>query len=107
MLRFWWKLPYLRELTPRGRGYWEAGFLIFGVAICVWGLVWSLSVDPTPRILSTLAEIGATLLIAYVIEMSWLVRASRGRKLEERKADLGLLWAWVVRDCSGSAFRWS
>jgi hypothetical protein len=91
MQGFWWKLPYLRGLTPRGRGYWEAGFLISGLAILIWAVFQMLSVDPSPELLRSLAEIGATLLIAYVIEVSWLVRASRARRLEERESRLGAL----------------
>jgi hypothetical protein len=91
MRRFWWKLPYLRGLTPLQRGYWEAGLVVSGLAILLWVAFEMWSVDPTPGVLSSLAEIGATLLIAYVIEISWLVRASRTRRLEERESRLGAL----------------
>jgi hypothetical protein len=44
---------------------------------------------PSPGLLQTMGQIGATLLIAYVLEISWLVKASRERPLEERENRLG------------------
>jgi hypothetical protein len=67
----------------------SAGVTIF-LSLLSALLLFSLSADePSPELLETLGQIGATLLIAYVLEVSWLVKASRKRPLEERENRLG------------------
>lgn len=48
---------------------------------------------PGPNLFETLAQIGATFLVAYVVEVTWLVKASRGLRLVERETRLGRLLA--------------
>ncbi|MET0558298.1 MAG: hypothetical protein ABW065_06465 [Solirubrobacterales bacterium] len=48
-----------------------------------------LSVRPSAATLESTAQIGATLLVAYALEISWLIRASRRRPLAERQDRMG------------------
>lgn len=89
MQGFIWKLPLLRDLDPVRRGLGEAGFLVVGTSLIFMAGLHLAASRPSDDLLRSLAEIGATLLIAYVIEISWLVRASRGRPLDEREKRLG------------------
>lgn len=87
----WWNLPVLRDLTPMWRGFWEAVLLIAFVTLPACIILQVAAPDPSAGTLRSLAEIGATLLIAYVVETSWIVQASRARALDERESRLGAL----------------
>lgn len=90
MQGFFWRLPVLRGLSPLRKGFAEGlAVIAFGSAIGAVSLAFIAS-QPTEGLLRSLAEIGATLLIAYVIEVSWIVRASSpARALNERENRLG------------------
>lgn len=49
------------------------------LTLAVWLLMESTKIRPTGDLLTATAQIGATLLVAYAIESSWLVRNSRVR----------------------------
>jgi MFS family permease len=73
------------------RGLTEGVGVILMLAAISWFVLSTVAPDPSAGLLRGLAEIGATLLIAYVLETSWIVRASRARPLEEREDRLGAL----------------
>jgi hypothetical protein len=76
---FVWRLPALRRLSATGRGAAEATCGIAaasGAALLVIS-VWNLS--PTSETSSSLAQIGATLLVAYGVETNWLLKRSHVR----------------------------
>jgi hypothetical protein len=87
---FLWKLPVLRGLSPVRKGLAEAACLVTGVSLMTAAGLGFVAPRPSDSLLRSLAEIGAALLIAYAIEISWLVRASRARPLAEREARLGV-----------------
>jgi hypothetical protein len=93
MSDFWWKLPILRGLSPIWKGAADgvSAVVIAGLAATV--AVTFGSVRPSAGTLRSASEICATLLIAYAIEVSWLIRASRRRDLEERESRLGAFTA--------------
>lgn len=84
-------MPVLRDLTPMRRGFWEAVQLIAFLSVAVWFFLRWAAPKPSPEFLRSLAAIGGTLLIAYVVETSWIVKASRARDLDERESRLGTL----------------
>jgi uncharacterized membrane protein HdeD (DUF308 family) len=90
MQGFLWKLPVLRGLSPVRKGFAEGiAAIAVGSVFGAFGLAYVAS-RPTEGLLRSLAEIGATLLIAYAIEVSWIVRASsNSRALDERESRLG------------------
>lgn len=78
MKEFWWKLPGLRGLSPLVKGVLEAVATVFlCTAVSFWG-IYGLFPDPA-QTCSALAQIGATLLVAYTVSMSWVLQASRKR----------------------------
>jgi multisubunit Na+/H+ antiporter MnhB subunit len=82
-------LRALRGSTPMRRGLVDAAGAILVLAGISWYLMAAVAPDPSGELLRGLSEIGATLLIAYVLEISWIVRASRARPLQEREERLG------------------
>jgi hypothetical protein len=93
MSDFWWKLPVLRGLSPHRKGVVEGASVVFLASLGFAVFVAALSVRPDADTLRSAAEICATLLIAYAIEVSWLIRASRRRDIEERESRLGAFTA--------------
>ena len=77
MQDFVWKLPGLRHLSPM----WRGGLLaILAVSVSFGALLLiSNRVDPSPSFGALLAQIGAALLIAYCVQMSWVVRVTVAR----------------------------
>ena len=67
--------------------------MILGLALILGGVASMAAVHPTAGTLESAAQISATLLIAYAVETSWLIRASRHRPSSEREARLGSLTA--------------
>lgn len=79
MKEFWWKLPGLRGLSGFQRGFGGAlGFIFVGSTV-LYVLDGRVTATLAPRILSDMAQIGATLLVAFAVESSWLVKQSRRR----------------------------
>jgi hypothetical protein len=78
MKDFWWKLPVLRGLSPMRRGFMEAAAgIFFSAALAGYGINQIFS-DPA-RIAEPLAQIGATLLVAYTVQTAWIIQTSRKR----------------------------
>ncbi len=78
MKGFWWKLPVLRDLSPMSRGVLEAVATTFGCTLVSFFGLYHLFPEPA-HTASALAQIGATLLVAYAVQMSWALQASRKR----------------------------
>jgi hypothetical protein len=89
MQGFWVKLPAWQRMSPMRQGFWDAAVTILVIALLAWLVEMLISLSPTAPLLDSVAQIGATLLIAYVVEISWLVKASRSRDIEERESRLG------------------
>jgi hypothetical protein len=53
--------------------------LVGVIAILDWWLVSFLTMPPSPELLRNLAQIGATLLVAYGVEVGWAARSTRSR----------------------------
>lgn len=75
---FWWRLPLLRGLSPMSRGVLEALATTFGCTLVSFVGIHRLFPDPA-HTAGALAQIGATLLVAYAIQMSWALQTSRKR----------------------------
>lgn len=73
-----WKLPGLRHLSPMQRGLLEAFAATFGISLMSLLAVNRLFSDPA-QASAALAQISATLLVAYAVQMSWVVQNSRQR----------------------------
>lgn len=78
MRGLWWKLPVLRRLSPMSRGLLEAfnATLAFAFLACL-GL--NTLFSDAPGVSAALAQIDATLLVAYAVQMSWVLQNSRKR----------------------------
>lgn len=104
MAGFQGKLPVLRGLSPFRTGLAD-GAASAGLVTAFFGVTMNLaSLRPTPDMLQAAGQIGATLLVAYAIEISWLMRASRRRSLEEREVRLGAFTAIGAAAALGIAF---
>jgi hypothetical protein len=79
MQGFWWKLPLLRRLTQVQRGLLGAIALVLACALALVPNVNRFVPHPEPRFLGSLAQVGATLLVAYAVEVVWLLKTSRTR----------------------------
>lgn len=78
MTGFWTRLPGIRALSPFTRGVLEAVGVIFGCALLAFIGIYHLFPEPD-KTAAALAQIGATLLIAYAVQTSWVLQASRKR----------------------------
>ncbi|HEX5990009.1 MAG TPA: hypothetical protein VFY75_07345 [Solirubrobacterales bacterium] len=78
---FWWKLPVLRGLSPLRRGFVEAISVTFFVS-AVTGYGINLLFSDPAAVSEPLAQIGATLLVAYAVQTGWVVQSSRKRGAE-------------------------
>ncbi len=89
MQGYWLRIANRIGLTPLQRGLAEGGGVVgcFGLAVLL--LVAFADPRPSAGLLENLAQVGATLLIAYVVEISWLVKAARSTSAEERENRLG------------------
>lgn len=56
-----------------------AAFLVLAGSLALLPIVDVLDLGPSPELLRALAQVGATLLIAYAVEVSWLLKVSSGR----------------------------
>lgn len=61
------------------RGFLGAGLLVVAGSLALLPLVNATDLTPTPGLLRSLAQIGATLLVAYAVEVSWLLKVSADR----------------------------
>jgi len=74
----WWKLPVLRGLSPMQRGLLEAFAASLGISLLALAGLHQLFPDPA-QASEAFAQIGATLLVAYAVQMSWVLQNSRKR----------------------------
>jgi hypothetical protein len=106
MQGIWWKLPLLRALSPLGRG---ALMAISLVVLVTFGSMWAVhqsASEPSPGLCSTLAQLGATLLVAFVIETGSLIRGL-GRRGRNPETLVGLLSGLGSCGLFGVAVAWS
>jgi hypothetical protein len=75
---FWWRLPGLRELSPLRKGVIEAIAVIGLCAVVSFPFFWAYAAAPGETF-GDIAQIGATLLVAYAVETSWWLKTSRKR----------------------------
>jgi hypothetical protein len=61
--------------SPRLRGALSAAGLVGGLVLIAATVLFPGETSPGPDVFSALAQIGATLLVAYGIEMAWVSRA--------------------------------
>ena len=73
-----WKLPLLRRLSPMGRGFIEPIAVNSGLAFLLIFAISGLFSNPV-QVVDSLAQVGATLLVAYAVQMSWVLENSRKR----------------------------
>jgi hypothetical protein len=79
MGEFWWEWPVLRGLSPMNRGFVEAlAVVLIASALGGFGINWLFS-DPTGQLCGSLAQVGATLLVAYALQIGWVLENSRKR----------------------------
>lgn len=69
------RLPVLRGLPAMGRGFLE-GMVDVVILWMACALITFFVPIPSIRLFSSSAEIGATLLIAFAVEVTWLIKAS-------------------------------
>jgi hypothetical protein len=74
-----WKLPLLRRLTQVQRGFLGAIALVLSMSLAFVLATNRYLSHREPRLLESLAQIGATLLVAYAVEVVWLLKTSRTR----------------------------
>lgn len=79
MQGFWWKLPVLRGLSPLRRGLVEAFWVTLVGSLGVLPLTHIYASRPSEALLTSIAQVGATLLVAYGVEISWFLKESRKR----------------------------
>ncbi|MFT3862719.1 MAG: hypothetical protein QM729_00475 [Solirubrobacterales bacterium] len=109
MQGFWWKLPLLRRVSPMRKGAIPAVAGAIVISVCTYAVLSYFSTSPSPELAGDLAQIGATLLVAYGVEVSWLVKASRARGADRENwigfvaalAFCGLLGIGVALGLSG------
>jgi putative flippase GtrA len=78
MTGFWWRLPVMRGLSPFARGILGAVATTLGCSLLSFFGLNQLFPEPD-QTSASLAQIGATLLVAYAVQMSWVLKASRKR----------------------------
>ena len=79
MKGFWWKLPGLRKLSPLQKGLLEALGVTLATAVMLLLLVSRYFSDPSGGICANIAQILATLLVAFAVQTGWLLQNSRER----------------------------
>jgi hypothetical protein len=78
------KKPAARTPNLRRRGFWLAlGANLFVAVLCAF-LAATVSIQPSDSFLQSVAQIGATLLIAYAVETSWAVKISGALSSDQR-----------------------
>lgn len=85
---FWWKLPVLRGLSPMRRGFAEAVWVVF-FASAVAGYGINLLFSDPAAVSESLAQIGATLLVAYAVQTGWVIQSS-GKRGADRENWVGM-----------------
>jgi hypothetical protein len=75
----------LRGLSPMRRGLLTALALIASLTVSLVWMVDQIASEPSAGLCSSLAQVGATLLIAYAVEVAGFVKALRRRDGEQEK----------------------
>jgi hypothetical protein len=73
-----WDLVRRMAVNPRRKGFWLALGMNLILALLFWVMTAIASIQPTTDVLQSVAQIGATLLIAYAVEVSWAVKSPSG-----------------------------
>jgi hypothetical protein len=97
MKGIWWKMPILRGLSPMRRGIVEAFGFVLVVSLASSLLLHRAFAEPTSHLCEALAQIGATLLVAYAVETSWVLQSSRRRGSDREN------WVGVMAGLGGFA----
>jgi hypothetical protein len=71
-------MSVLRKLSPTRRGVVEAASTILGASVVAGYGINRLFSDPA-AVSGSLAQIGATLLVAYAVQVGWVIQNSRKR----------------------------
>lgn len=90
--------PLIRRLPPYRRGLIDALLGMIFISSMCWFFCAQLNVRANADVLRTLAEIGATLLVAYGIVASNVVSAAQAEVQEKRKERVG---AFIGIGCAG------
>jgi hypothetical protein len=69
----------LARPAPLWRGFLEGFAVVFFISICLFPVVDRVAPHPRTELLNGLAQVGATLLVAYAVETSWFVKVSHAR----------------------------
>jgi hypothetical protein len=71
----WARIPFLRDLSPLWRGFADgtADDLVLWVMVA---LATAFVPMPSDQLFRDIAQIGATLLVAFAVEVSWLLKVS-------------------------------
>jgi Kef-type K+ transport system membrane component KefB len=83
-----WNLPGFRRISRIGRATIEAVVATTLAAAASLIVVFGWHLDPSPEAAGTLAQVGATILVAYGVEASWLLKSSHVRS-RNREAGVG------------------
>jgi hypothetical protein len=89
-------MAVIRRLSPTRRGFFEAVFVIFFASVAAGYGINRLFSNPS-AVSDSLAQIGATLLVAYAVQVGWVIQNSRTRGSNREN------WAGVTTGvgCSG------
>jgi hypothetical protein len=112
-----WKLPWLRDFSPARRSVVEVVGMMLGATILCSFFTHRYAAKPSQGLCSALAEIGATLLIAYTLSVNWVheKNAKRGAHRESWAAGVaaigmsglvGIATAFALID-SGRPLTWA
>ncbi len=102
MRKFWWKLPLLRRLSSQQRGLTAAVAVVLVMSACASLPVNRYMNEPSATLCGNLAQIGATLLVAYALEMSWVLKISR-RRSQGRETWVGVVSGFGLCALAGIA----
>jgi hypothetical protein len=81
----------VRGLPPYRRGIAEAVILMLGLSLLAWIVCAALDIRANAQTLRTLAQIGATLLVAYGVLAASIISAAQAEAPDKRKERLGAL----------------
>ena len=83
--------PVIRTLPPYRRGLADALIGMFIVSLCAWIACAGLDIRANAETLRALAQIGATLLVAYGVLAASIISAAQAESPDKRKERVGAL----------------
>lgn len=89
-------MPLLRGLSPMRRGVVKGFAIMLFCGLASLPMVHAYASDPSRELLTASAQVGATLLIAYGVEISWFIKESRLRGANRQN------WVGVAAGLGGS-----